>query len=121
MKGISHVINYDIPGTPEDYIHRIGRTARAQASGDAITFVTPDDFDALRDIERALGRRLERTPWHGPATGGQERAGSRPLQPPRGHRAAVPKRESRPRRRPAAAPAAHPGRGPATITRRAWG
>lgn len=63
VKGISHVVNFDIPATPEDYIHRIGRTARAQAVGDAITFVTPEDALALRDIERVLGKQLERNTW----------------------------------------------------------
>jgi len=55
---ISHVINYDIPGSADDYIHRIGRTGRAERAGDAITLVTPDDRDAVRDIERALGGRI---------------------------------------------------------------
>jgi ATP-dependent RNA helicase RhlE len=60
VDGISHVINYDVPGTPEDYIHRIGRTGRAQAEGEAMTLVTPENEAEVRDIERALGRRLER-------------------------------------------------------------
>ncbi len=55
---ISHVINYDIPGSADDYIHRIGRTGRAERAGDAITLVTPDDRAAVRDIERALGGRI---------------------------------------------------------------
>ncbi|MDK2973347.1 MAG: ATP-dependent helicase RhlE [Candidatus Sumerlaeota bacterium] len=65
VKGISHVVNYDIPATPDDYVHRIGRTARASASGDAITFVTPEEGGALRMIERAIGRAIERTDWEG--------------------------------------------------------
>ena len=52
VDGISHVINYDFPMHPEDYVHRIGRTGRAQAVGDAISFVTPDDHGALRSLER---------------------------------------------------------------------
>lgn len=63
IEGITHVINYDIPPTSEDYIHRIGRTARAQAEGDAITFVCPSDHTALETIERALGRNLPRAEW----------------------------------------------------------
>ncbi|NUM56299.1 MAG: DEAD/DEAH box helicase [Candidatus Hydrogenedentes bacterium] len=63
IEGITHVINYDIPPTAEDYIHRIGRTARAQAEGDAITFVCPADHTALETIERALGRNLPRAEW----------------------------------------------------------
>lgn len=55
---ISHVINYDIPGSADDYIHRIGRTGRAERSGDAITLVTSDDRATVRDIEKTLGRRI---------------------------------------------------------------
>ncbi|MDZ4858557.1 MAG: DEAD/DEAH box helicase [Candidatus Hydrogenedentes bacterium] len=65
IEGITHVINYDIPPTAEDYIHRIGRTARAQAEGDAITFVSPAEHTALETIERALGRNLPRSEWDG--------------------------------------------------------
>ena len=57
---ISHVINYDIPENPDDYVHRIGRTARAEREGDAITLVTPADHAALANIERTLGYNLER-------------------------------------------------------------
>jgi len=63
IEGITHVINYDVPPTAEDYIHRIGRTARAQAEGDAITFICPSDHTALETIERALGRNLPRAEW----------------------------------------------------------
>ena len=57
---VSHVINYDIPDTPEAYTHRIGRTGRAERSGEAFTFVTPEDEGAVRAIERSLGERIER-------------------------------------------------------------
>ncbi|KAF0181311.1 MAG: DEAD/DEAH box helicase [Nitrospirae bacterium] len=57
---ISHVINYDIPNTTDAYIHRIGRTGRAAQTGDAYTFVTPDDSVMVRDIEKVLGSRIER-------------------------------------------------------------
>src|SRR5262245_3650993 len=57
---ISHVINFDMPGSPEDYVHRIGRTGRAGRSGKAISFLAPEDLGALRDIERGIGRTLER-------------------------------------------------------------
>ena len=60
VDGISHVINYDFPPQPEDYVHRIGRTGRAQAIGDAISFVTRDDEDHLRRLERFLGRGIAR-------------------------------------------------------------
>jgi ATP-dependent RNA helicase RhlE len=60
VDGISHVVNFDFPIHPEDYVHRIGRTGRAQAIGDAISFVTPEDRDALRLLERFIGRGIVR-------------------------------------------------------------
>jgi ATP-dependent RNA helicase RhlE len=60
IEGISHVINYDVPATPEDYVHRIGRTARAQTLGDAFTIVSPEEEDIVRDIERVLKKKLPR-------------------------------------------------------------
>ena len=57
---LGHVVNFDVPGVPEDYIHRAGRTARADAVGDAVTFVSPEEQGAFRAIERAIGRRIER-------------------------------------------------------------
>jgi ATP-dependent RNA helicase RhlE len=60
VDGISHVVNYDFPMHPEDYVHRIGRTGRAHAVGDAISFVTPEDHAALRSLERFIGRGLVR-------------------------------------------------------------
>jgi ATP-dependent RNA helicase RhlE len=60
VDGISHVINYDFPMHSEDYVHRIGRTGRALAIGDAISFVTPEDNGALRSLERFIGRGLVR-------------------------------------------------------------
>ena len=57
---ISHVINYDIPDTTDAYTHRIGRTGRAAKTGDAFTFVTREDEDTVRSIERVLGERIER-------------------------------------------------------------
>jgi ATP-dependent RNA helicase RhlE len=60
VDGISHVVNYDFPAHPEDYVHRIGRTGRAHAVGDAISFVTPEDHSALRSLERFIGRGIAR-------------------------------------------------------------
>jgi ATP-dependent RNA helicase RhlE len=60
VDGISHVLNFDAPGSAEDYVHRIGRTARAEATGDAITFVTPADEPIVHGIQQLIGRRLER-------------------------------------------------------------
>ena len=54
------MVNFDVPTVPEDYIHRVGRTARAEATGDAFTFVSPQEEEDLRRIERAVGRRLPR-------------------------------------------------------------
>ncbi len=59
IEGISHVINFDVPAFPEDYIHRIGRTGRATALGDAITFVSYDEQNSLRKIERFIGCDLK--------------------------------------------------------------
>jgi ATP-dependent RNA helicase RhlE len=58
VTGISHVINFDVPAVPEDYIHRIGRTGRAEATGDAITFVAHDEHKQLRLIEKFIGREF---------------------------------------------------------------
>jgi ATP-dependent RNA helicase RhlE len=60
VDGIAHVVNYDLPNVPEDYVHRVGRTGRAEATGDAFLFVAPDEEGKLRDIERVLGKRLPR-------------------------------------------------------------
>ena len=60
VEGISHVVNYDFPMHSEDYVHRIGRTGRALAVGDAISFVTPEDHGPLRTLERFIGRGIVR-------------------------------------------------------------
>jgi ATP-dependent RNA helicase RhlE len=60
VDGISHVVNYDFPMHSEDYVHRIGRTGRAHAVGDAISFVTPEDHGELRALERFIGRGIVR-------------------------------------------------------------
>ncbi len=97
VEGITHVINYDVPPVPTDYIHRVGRTARAEAEGEAITFVTPEDEGDLRGIEKALGRSIPRVTLpdfdyrappppkvHGPPGGHRPPTHGRPG--PRGHR-----------------------------------
>jgi len=58
VAGVSHVINYDVPEKPEDYVHRIGRTGRAQAVGDAFTLVTPENEKDVRDIQRFIGQKI---------------------------------------------------------------
>ena len=109
---ISHVINYDVPDCADAYIHRIGRTGRAERDGEALTFVTTADGDILRDIERALGARIEQRRLEGfdysrPAPKGDEFA--RAPQPPRRPRverpAAGPKPERAARPGPAGKPA----------------
>ncbi len=60
IEALGHVMNFDVPQVPEDYIHRVGRTARAELSGDAFTFVAPEEERELRDIERAINKRLPR-------------------------------------------------------------
>ena len=60
IAGVSHVINYDVPENAEDYVHRIGRTGRAQNTGDAFTLVTEDDVRDARSIERYMGITVER-------------------------------------------------------------
>src|SRR5205823_4771315 len=60
VEALSHVINFDVPAVPDDYIHRVGRTARAELTGDAFTFVSPEEEGELRAIERAIGKQLPR-------------------------------------------------------------
>ena len=60
VEALSHVINFDVPAVPEDYIHRVGRTARAELTGDAFTFVSPEEEGDLSAIERVVGKRLPR-------------------------------------------------------------
>jgi len=93
IEGLPQVINFDIPHSPEDYVHRIGRTGRAGSTGEAISLVAPQDLDALAAIERLIKRKLERTlvPGFQPDGGtvatlmGREQgAGSRRREPARG-------------------------------------
>jgi len=58
IEALGHVVNFDVPQAPDDYIHRVGRTARAGEVGDAFTFVAPDEQNDLREIEKAIGKRL---------------------------------------------------------------
>ena len=92
VDGISHVVNYDFPMHSEDYVHRIGRTGRAHAIGDAISFITPEDQPALRSLERFIGRgivrkRAEGFDYNQPA----------PPRDERGRGARVPQRKIEPR------------------------
>lgn len=84
VERISHVINYDMPGTPDDYIHRIGRTGRAERLGDAYTLTTPEDAAMVRTLEKIIGKPMTRQtlsefnysipPAEAVRSGGQNRA-----------------------------------------------
>jgi ATP-dependent RNA helicase RhlE len=60
VEALSHVINFDVPASPDDYVHRVGRTARAEQKGDAFLFVAPEEEGNLRAIERAIHKQLPR-------------------------------------------------------------
>jgi ATP-dependent RNA helicase RhlE len=63
IAGVTHVINYDVPQHPEDYVHRIGRTGRAGASGLAVTLVSRDDARLVSDIEKLIKKKIELEPF----------------------------------------------------------
>ena len=96
IKGVSHVFNYDAPWHPDDYVHRIGRTGRAGATGVAYTFVTPDDAENIANIEKLTGQKIDRVTGSVLAESG---TGDDGVQPAR-----------EPGRRPARKPAAKAGR-----------
>ncbi|RIK15905.1 MAG: RNA helicase [Anaerolineae bacterium] len=75
---ISHVVNYDMPDTVDAYTHRIGRTGRAEATGEAVTFAVQDDEPMVRDIERVLGKPIERRRMEGFDYGGFTPESQRP-------------------------------------------
>jgi superfamily II DNA/RNA helicase len=60
IKGVSHVFNFDAPWHPDDYVHRIGRTGRAGATGSAYTFITPEDSENIANIEKLIGQKIDR-------------------------------------------------------------
>ena len=90
VDGISHVVNYDFPMHSEDYVHRIGRTGRAHAIGDAISFITPEDQGPLRSLERFIGRGIVRKKAEG-----FDYNQAAPPRDERGRGARVPQRKSR--------------------------
>jgi len=92
VDGISHVVNYDFPMHSEDYVHRIGRTGRALAIGDAISFITPEDQGPLRSLERFIGRGIVRKK----AEGFDYNQAAPPRDEP-GRGARVPQRKTDPR------------------------
>ncbi len=89
VQGISHVINFDIPDTADAYIHRIGRTGRAEREGDAFTLITPDDDEIVRALERVVGRKLPRQ-----TVDGFDYAAPPPIQTNSGYPARPPQRSA---------------------------
>lgn len=113
IKGVSHVFNFDAPWHPDDYVHRIGRTGRAGATGSAFTLVTPADEDAIAQIEKLTSHKIERlgkaeaeTVEDAKPARGEARPARTPRPPrepraerePRTERAPRPEREARPER-----------------------
>jgi ATP-dependent RNA helicase RhlE len=112
---ITHVISYDVPDVPEDYIHRIGRTARAEAEGDAFVLVAPAEESSLAQIERQIGQRLPRITLpdfdyrpsadphrgrgHHPSSAGGRKKNPRPGGPPANNQDGSGKRQGGPRKR----------------------
>ncbi len=117
IKGVSHVFNFDAPWHPDDYVHRIGRTGRAGAKGKAFTFVTKADEEAIDNIEKLIGLKIERL---GKVSAPKEERETTPMKeterrPPRGGRAKGEEAEKaekpekrQPRPEKAAAPASAP-------------
>lgn len=112
VEELGHVINFDVPADPDAYIHRVGRTARAEATGDAFTLVSPDEEQDLRAIERAIGKALPRVTL--PDFDYAKRTTERLEIPIRDRLAAA--RSARGPRRDGAKPAQH-GPGPARSNR----
>jgi ATP-dependent RNA helicase RhlE len=127
VEGISHVVNYDFPMHAEDYVHRIGRTGRAHAVGDAISFVTPEDQAPLRSLERFIGRgivrkRAEGFDYNMAAPPREDRGRGQPRGDLRERRNRAQGSVRGNRTKPAAAQAAPPSREPApSLARRIWG
>lgn len=65
VDSLGHVVNFDVPNVPEDYIHRVGRTARAEATGEAFTLIAPDEESDMQRIERAVGSQIPRVQLEG--------------------------------------------------------
>ncbi len=104
---ISHVINYDMPSTPEAYIHRIGRTGRASQTGEAFTLLTASDISMAHAIDRILGERVERRTLtdfdYGPQGSPDVKPNRKPASPTRNARPAKRRRDFNGRMMPAAA------------------
>ena len=99
VEELGHVVNFDVPAVPEDYVHRVGRTGRAEATGDALTFVSPQEEGDLRRIEHAIGKRLPRVTQPGFDVAVQAPAGSRAMSERRPYPRSGPRRGYRGARR----------------------
>ncbi|UUL82729.1 DEAD/DEAH box helicase [Sphingomonas qomolangmaensis] len=95
IKGVSHVVNFDAPWHPDDYVHRIGRTGRAGATGVAYTFVTPEDAENVANIEKLQGQKIERL--SAPATAAVETPAAREPAADSPRRERSPRRGAKPR------------------------
>ena len=93
IKGVSHVFNFDVPWHPDDYVHRIGRTGRAGAAGKAFTLVTPDDAEAVDNIEKLTGQKVPRIGGSAAAEAPQVRSTDSEPKRARGRRARQPAAE----------------------------
>jgi superfamily II DNA/RNA helicase len=100
VKGVSHVFNFDAPWHPDDYVHRIGRTGRAGATGSAFTFITPDDAENIANIEKLIGQKIERV----------AKASAPKVEPKPESRGARPERAAKPEATDKPTPAAKPER-----------
>jgi superfamily II DNA/RNA helicase len=110
VKGVSHVVNYDVPWHPDDYVHRIGRTGRAGATGKAFTLMTPEDAEAVAQIEKLTSTKIERVgkappartaakvPEPTPESAATEKPARRPRKAsePRAAKPAAPERTAQP-------------------------
>ena len=110
IKELPQVVNYELPNVPEDYVHRIGRTARAGSTGRAVSLVAPDEAGLLRDIERTMRRSVpvlptpafeRRVPAGAPDRGPPPQQSQRPQQPRHAQRSADARGVSRPNASPA--------------------
>ena len=104
VKDVSHVFNYDTPWHPDDYVHRVGRTGRAGAKGRAFTFVTPEDAEAIENVEKLTNQKIETFKVSGGGkkaeaddTSADESREEKPKRKPKAKRDEKPKREEKPR------------------------
>jgi superfamily II DNA/RNA helicase len=100
VKGVSHVVNFDVPWQPDDYVHRIGRTGRAGMKGIAITLATREDGEAVDRIEKLIGHKIPRVA--APAKEAEDQAEAPPAAKPKSSRSTKPKAEAPPRKTPPA-------------------